>query len=140
MKSDGHGRDLFQRELRHAKLTHRIIGAYYRVHRDLGSGFAESVYCNALAMELTEAGLSFQREAALEVRFRGHIVGSFRADFLVESTVLLEVKAATSITQQHCAQVINYLRCTNVELALLLCFSDRPRLRRFLLDNNRKTR
>jgi GxxExxY protein len=141
MKNDGHRRDLpFQGELRHARLTHAIIGAFYRVHRDLGAGFAESVYGNALAIELTEAGLSFEREAPLEVHFRGHTVGQFRADFLVESVVLLEIKAATSISDQHCAQVINYLRCTDVELALLLCFADRPRLRRFLLDNHRKTR
>ena len=127
-------------ELIHAKLVYRIVGVFYSAHRDMGEGFLESVYNNALAIGLQDAGLSFEREVSLEVKFRGQVVGQFRADFLVESAVLLEVKAAPSIQDRHCAQVINYLRCTNVELGLLLCFGERAQFRRFVFENARKQR
>src|SRR5215212_6770747 len=98
--------------LKHARVTDIIIGVFYQVYGELGSGYLESVYGNALAIGPIAAGLSLQREIPLTVYFQRQVVGIFRADFLVESVVLVEVKAVLTITNAHHAQLLNYLKCT----------------------------
>ena len=123
---------------RHAELTRRIIGVFFQVYRELGYGFLESVYRSAMTVALTEAGLAVEREVELQARFRGRSVGTFRADLLVQGAVLVELKAARAIDSSHLAQLLNYLRCTVIETGLLLNFGPTPKIRRLILDNNRK--
>jgi GxxExxY protein len=133
MNTDGNG-------LKHHGTTRRIIGVFFEVYNELGIGFLESVYVEALGLALREAGLSVQREMPLSVAFRGTIVGRFRADMIVNGRVLVEVKAFPKVLPAHEAQILNYLRATVLEVGLLLNFGSRPQFRRFLFDNILKRR
>ena len=124
--------------LKHEELTERIIGVFYDVYNELGYGFLESVYRDAMVIALQEAGLKNQREVPVKVAFRGHSVGEFRADLLVEGVVLLELKTARALDKSHEAQLLHYLRSTQIEVGLLLNFGQRPQFRRLLFDNERK--
>lgn len=101
------------------KLTETVIGAAMTVHRELGPGFLESVYGNALAIELEGAEISFKREVKLDVSYRGKVVGEFRADFLVESDLIVEIKAIETLLKTHEVQTVNYLAATGFDIALL---------------------
>jgi GxxExxY protein len=128
------------RGLKHQELTGQIIRVFLDVYNDLGAGFLESVYVEALALALKQAGLSVAREMPLAVRFRGNVIGHFRADLVVGGRVLVETKACPSLHQVHSAQVLNYLRATVLEVGLLLNFGPRPSIKRLVFDNSRKTR
>jgi len=132
MNTDEHG-------LKHSALTEPIIGVFFDVYNELGSGFLESVYTEALALALHQAGLSVQREIPLAVCFRGRIVGRFRADLVVGGAVLVEAKACPRLHSRHEAQLLNYLRATVMEVGLLLNFGPRPQFKRLLYDNPRKS-
>jgi GxxExxY protein len=123
---------------KHSELTDTVIGVFYEVYNELGFGFLESVYRNSLRHALLDKGLSVEQEVAVSVFFRGHNVGDFRADLVVNGTILLELKTAEQIVAAHESQVLNYLRSTALELGLILNFGPRPQLRRLLLDNSRK--
>jgi GxxExxY protein len=125
-------------ELKHADVTGKIIGIFYDVYNELGYGFLECVYEESLAIALYEAGLMAHRQIPLPVWFRGHKVGEFRADMLVENCVLLELKSARSLDPAHEAQLLHYLKSTEIEIGLLLNFGARPQFRRLLFDNERK--
>lgn len=103
-------------------LTHHILGASFEVIKELGAGFLESVYEKALLIALTQRGLHVIQQAPLKVTFRGIIVGDFYADLLVENRIIVERKAVTALTPQHQAQVINYLKATGLQTALLINF------------------
>jgi len=120
--------------LKHRELTEKIIGSFYDVYNELGHGFLESVYQQALTVALNAAGMKVEREVPISVRFRGHTVGDFRADLLVEGCVLLELKAARSIDQAHEKQLLNYLRATDVEVGLLLNFGVKPQFRGWFME------
>jgi GxxExxY protein len=124
--------------LKHGALTYEILGCFYRVYRQLGAGFLESVYLRSLMIELQEAGLSAVAEVPVPVWFKGHDVGQFRADIVVENLVLLELKAAEQLCKAHEAQLVNYLRATKLEIGLLLNFGPKPQFRRFVFENERK--
>ncbi len=124
----------------HAELTRQIIGVFYEVYGELGYGFLESVYRSAMVIALTEAGLVGESEIELHARFRGRSIGRFRADLLVEGAVLVELKAARRIDSAHVAQMLNYLRCTVVELGLILNFGPTAQVRRLIFANGRKQR
>src|SRR6185312_9130183 len=123
---------------KHSELTDTVIGVFYEVYNELGFGFLESVYRNSLRLALMEKGLSVEEEVAVSVFFRGHNVGDFRADLVVNGTILLELKTAEQIVAAHESQVLNYLRSTALELGLILNFGPKPHVRRLLLDNSRK--
>lgn len=131
--------DTNRHELRHEDLTRRVIGVFYDVYNELGHGFLESVYENALAIALRAAGLRAEQQHALGVWFRGQQVGDFRADLVVNDAVLLELKAARAIEPVHEAQLLNYLRATPIEVGLLLNFGPKPEVKRLLFDNEHKT-
>lgn len=118
---------LFEREL-----THRVIGTFYDVYNALGYGFLESVYRCAFAIELTRRGIHVASEVPVDVVYEGEVVGSFRADLLVESRVVLELKACQKLTAADEMQVLNYLRATDLELGLLFHFGPKPAFRRFI--------
>lgn len=124
--------------LKHSELTEKIIGIFYDVYNELGHGFLESTYSEAMLMALLEAGLSAEREISVPVWFRGRRVGQYYADLIVENMVLLELKTARSIESAHEAQLLHYLRATEVEVGLLFNFGPRPQFRRLLFDNPRK--
>jgi GxxExxY protein len=124
--------------LRHGELTEKIIGIFYEVYNELGYGFLESVYEESLVIALREAGLGVERQVAIPVWFRGHEVGRFRGDFLVEATILLELKSTRVLEPSNEAQLLHYLKSTAVEIGLLLNFGTRPQFRRVLFDNERK--
>jgi len=124
--------------LKHAELTDKIVGVYYDVYNELGYSFLESVYEESMAMALREAGLEAEPQVAVPVLFRGHQVGDFRADLLIEHKILLELKAARTLDRSHEAQLLHYLRATEIEIGLLLNFGDKPQFRRLFFDNERK--
>jgi GxxExxY protein len=116
-------------------LTERIIGVFFGVANELGSGFLESVYRRAMCIALREAGLQVEEEAPLEVWFHGQSVGMFRADIIVEGFVLLELKTAEEITRQFEAQVLHYLRASTVGVGMVLAFGTKARFRRLTMKN-----
>jgi GxxExxY protein len=109
-------------KLLHCDLTERILGVYYDVYNEIGHGFLESVYNNCMFIALTKTGLSVRREVPVPVYFRGQDVGQFKADLVVEGCVLVELKAVQNLDRSHEAQVMNYLRATELEVGLLLNF------------------
>ena len=127
-----------QLQLKHFALTDKIIGVFYGVYNELGYGFLESVYENALVIDLQRIGLNVERQVQLPVWFRGEKVGDFKADILVEKTILLELKCARVFEPAHEAQLLHYLKATEIEIGLLLNFGPFPQFRRLLFDNERK--
>ena len=126
-------------DLKYFALTQTIIGVYFEVYNELGTGFLESVYQKSLALALESAGLKVYSRIDIPVWFRGHQVGQFEGDLLVEKCVLLELKAARALGSDHQAQLLNYLRATEIEVGLLLNFGPKPEFKRVAYDNSRKS-
>ena len=122
--------------LKHRQLTEKIIGIFYDVYNELGHGYLESIYEQAL--ELEDAGLRVERQVCLQVHFRGRLVGEFRADLIVEGCVLIELKASRRSDESFEKQTLNYLRGTKLEVGLLFNFGARPEFRRLVFENERK--
>jgi GxxExxY protein len=120
--------------LKHSELTENIRGVFYDVYNELGHGFLESAYAEAMVVALGSAGLTISREVPVPVWFRGRNVGQY----MVDSAVLLELKAARTIESAHEAQLLHCLRATEIEAGRLLNFGLRPQFRRLLFDNERK--
>lgn len=127
-------------EYKHADVTGQILKAFYTVYNELGYGFLEKVYENAMAIELRKLGLSVVQQAPITVFYDGHIVGEYSADLLVEDKVIVELKAARAIADDHEAQLLNYLKATEYEVGLLLNFGPKPEQRRKIYDNELKKR
>ena len=114
--------------LEHLKpLSEKIIGGAFNVSNSLGPGFLEKVYENALAHELRKAGLDVRQQFPVDVVYDGVVVGEFVADLLVESQIVVELKAAKNLDDAHLAQCLNYLKATRLPLCLLLNFG-KPRV------------
>lgn len=124
--------------LKHGEITEKIIGAFYDVYNELGFGFLESVYHKAMLIALGRAGLVAESKVPLPVFFRGHPVGHFEADIIVERVVVLELKAPDDFHPAHEAQLLNYLKASAAEVGLLLNFGPKPRFKRLVFDNERK--
>jgi GxxExxY protein len=120
------------------ELTDKIIKAFFHVYNTLGYGFLEKVYENALAITLKKAGLSVEKQVRVGVHFEGEIVGDYFADLVVEGCVIIELKAADVICADHKAQLLNYLRCTDIEIGLLLNFGPKAEFKREVFSNTRK--
>ncbi len=115
-------------------LTRRIIGAAYEVHNQLGAGFLENVYRNALMVELKLQGIDAQTEVKLPVHYKKVHIGDYFADILVENRVIVELKALSNLNSQHEAQLINYLKATGIKVGLLLNFgTPRVQIKRKIL-------
>ncbi len=104
-------------------LAHKVIGAAIEVHRVLGAGFQESVYEQALCVELELRGIPFEQQHDLAVEYKGHEVGTGRIDILVGGALILELKAVDNLTGIHSAQVISYLKASGCKLGLLLNYN-----------------
>jgi GxxExxY protein len=103
-------------------LAHRVIGAAIEVHRHLGPGYLESVYEEALAVELCLQGIPFERQKPVTVNYKGHSVGQGRLDLLVGDCLIVELKTVDAFVPIHRAQVISYLKTTGLCLGLLINF------------------
>ncbi|HUQ80787.1 MAG TPA: GxxExxY protein [Gemmatimonadaceae bacterium] len=114
----------------HSRLTNAIIGGAFNVHGIFGGGFLESVYANALTVELRSRGLHVERHVVFELFYRGTRVGRYVADLVVEGTVVVETKAARAIEAPHRAQLLNYLRASGLEVGLVLNFATSVQFKR----------
>jgi len=103
-------------------LIKTIIGLAMKVHRELGMGFLEAIYANALAFELAEASIAFEREKRIPVYYRGHIMGDFIADLVVNEILVVELKSVEGLLTAHSVQLVNYLSATRLDVGLLLNF------------------
>lgn len=106
-------------------LTGKIIKCALEVHKLLGNGFQEIIYQRALAIELADQGLSYEREFEMPVFYKGEQIGTRRADFFVEGQVLVEIKALIQLEEVHLAQAINYLEAYAMQVGLLINFGSR---------------
>ena len=125
-------------EGKHSELTGQILGAFFQVHKELGYGFSEKVYENALTIILNEIGLKVDQQVHLHVYYHGRIVGEYIADMIINDIVMLELKAAEKIIDDHAAQLLNYLKATDIEVGLVLNFGSTAEFRRKIYDNERK--
>lgn len=109
--------------MKEQELTGEVIGAAIEVHRVLGAGFLESVYESALAIELRSRGISFEQQKIIPLTYKSYRIGESRLDFLIENSLVVELKAVASLTPLHEAQTISYLKATKKNLALLINFN-----------------
>ena len=121
--------------MKHSELTGKIIECAYRVHNTLGFGFLETVYQNALLIELTKSGLNVEKEKPIKVLYENQIVGDYIADIIVEEAVILELKAVKELHAVHEVQLVNYLKATGIEVGLLINFGESVQIKRKILDN-----
>lgn len=108
-------------------ISEEVIGCAYDVSNALGAGFLEVVYENALSIELDHQGIVHERQKPLEVYYRGHVAGRYLPDLLVEGELIVEIKAVNKLIGEHQAQLLNYLKATDLKLGLLMNFGN-PRV------------
>jgi GxxExxY protein len=125
-------------EGKHSDLTGKILGAFFQLHKEMGYGFSEKVYQAAFAILLEELGLNVEQQKPIKVYFHNKVVGEYVADMVVNSVVLLELKAIERLADVHSAQLLNYLKSTEIEVGLLLNFGPEAEFRRKIYDNARK--
>ncbi len=125
-------------ELLHKNITDKIIRAFYNVYNELGFGFLEKVYERSMVIELRNMGLECESQKKIDVYYKNKNVGDYYADIIVENKVIVELKAAEGIIKEHEAQLLNYLKATNIEVGLLLNFGNKPKFQRLIFENEFK--
>jgi GxxExxY protein len=125
-------------ELLHKEITDKILKAFYTVYNVLGYGFLEKVYENALYIELTKLGFKVIKQQHIKVHYDAQEVGEYFADLLVDDLVIIELKAAEVIIEEHEYQLLNYLKATDKEVGLLLNFGKKPQFKRKVFQNENK--
>lgn len=125
-------------EGKHSDLTGKILGAFFQVHKDMGFGFSEKVYEATLEVALLEIGLIPERQKEIRVYYHSVVVGEYKADMIVNGVVLLELKSVEKLIDAHDAQMLNYLKSTEIEVGLLLNFGRQAEFHRKIYDNSRK--
>ena len=126
-------------KLKYGEITDVILNVFYkRVYGQLGYGFLEKVYENAMGLELQKCSLNVVAQRKIDVYYCGIVVGEYFADLVVDDKVIVELKAVSQISSQHEAQLLNYLRATEYEVGLLLNFGPKPTHRRRVFNNDRK--
>lgn len=126
-------------DLKHKEITEKVIGASFDVHGFLGNGFQEVIYQRALAFEMSQRDLNFQREIEQDIFYKElrDPIGTRRADFVVEQKVLVEIKAIKELEDVHLAQALNYLKAYQLEVGLLINFGSKSlTFKRLVLSNN----
>ena len=113
------------KEIIYKDLSYEIIGVAMEVHRELGSGFLEKVYENALMVLLNERGIKAEQQKEIKVYFRGAIIGNYIADILIEDSIIVELKTVERIVDIHRAQVMNYLKATRLKLSMIINFKNK---------------
>lgn len=127
-----------ERDYLYSSLTDQIIKAFYKVYNTPGYGFLEKVYENALMLELVEMGYSIEQQKKVDVYYKDQIVGYYLSDLIVDSKVILEIKAAESLCLEHECQLINYLKASDKEVGLVLNFGFNPSFKRKIFSNKNK--
>ena len=123
----------------HGEITAVNLNVFYkRVYAQLGYGFLEKVYENAMAYELQQSGINVIKQQKIVVYYQEIVMGEYFADLVINDKVIVELKAASQLLRQHEAQLLNYLRATQYEVGLLLNFGPKPTHRRKVFKNNRK--
>jgi len=125
--------------MKHEDLTDKIIKIFYQVYNELGFGFLERVYQNSFFLALKQAGFEVEAQRKIKVWFRGFEVGDYYADLIVNHLIIIELKANEALTDEHEAQLVHYLRGTDIEIGLLLNFGKKPQIRRKVYDNSLKS-
>ena len=123
---------------KHTALTKQIIGIFYEVYNTLGHGFLEKVYENATALRLRKAGFNVTQQQPIRVFFDGEMIGEYFADLVVNDLIIVELKAAKDLAEEHEAQLLNYLKASEYEVGLLFNFGPRPKFSRKAYDNSNK--
>ena len=124
--------------LLHKDTTDIILKSFYKVYNNLGYGFLEKVYENALLYELRNQGLDCEKQKPIKVYYEQIQVGEYYADIIVNECIILELKAAESIAEEHEFQLLNYLKATEIEIGLLLNFGKNPEFKRKIFTNKKK--
>jgi GxxExxY protein len=119
----------------HEDITKKIINAFYKVNNTLGYGFLEKVYENAMVIELKKLGCKVLQQQNIKFYYETKEVGDYFADLLVDDLVIIELKAAESLCEEHEAQLINYLKATNIEIGLLMNFGKKAEFKRKIFSN-----
>lgn len=125
--------------LKHSEITGKIIKSFYTVYNELGFGFLEKVYENALAIELSSLGLEVELQRPIAVHYKEILAGEYFADLVVNDLVIVELKSAEAISKAHEAQLVNYLKATRFEVGLLLNFGKSAEYKRKIFDNQKST-
>lgn len=120
------------------ELTEEIIGIFYKVYNELGHGFLEKIYENALALEFRKVGLEFAQQVPIRVLYEGEVMGDYFADFVVDGKVVVEVKANCGLGENDEKQLLNYLRATDKDVGLLLNFGEKADVKRKVYEKARK--
>jgi len=126
------------KDSKYKELTEKIIGIFYKVYNNLGYGFWENVYENAMMLDFKKENIPAVSQYAIKVLYEDEIVGEYFADIMVDGKVIVEIKAAKNLALEHEAQLLNYLKATDKEVGLLLNFGPEPEIRRKVFDNFRK--
>ena len=124
--------------MKHKELTEDIIKIFYKAYNTLGYGFLEKIYENAMMIEFRKADIFAESQSPIKVIYEEEIVGEHAADIIVDKKVILELKAAKNLMADHHAQLLNYLKATDIEVGLLLNFGPKPEISRKVFDNFRK--
>jgi GxxExxY protein len=125
-------------DYKYKELTERVLKIFYRVYNKLGYGFLERAYESAMMIELKKEGIPAISQSAIKVFYDGEVVGEYYADILVANKVIVEIKAAKALAEEHEAQLLNYLKATDIEIGLLLNFGTKPEVRRKAFNNSRE--
>ena len=125
-------------DFKYEELTEKIIKIFYRVYNRLGYGFLEKIYENAMMIEFKKEGILAVSQYAIKVFYEGEVIGEYYADILVDNKVIVEIKAAKRLVEENEAQLLNYLKATDIEVGLLLNFGTKPEVKRKAFDNLRK--
>lgn len=130
--------DFQDNNFKYKELTEKIIAVFYKVYNKLGYGFSEKVYEKSLMIEFGKANIPATTQAPIKVLYESEIVGEYYADILVDNKVILEIKAAKCLVEENEAQLLNYLKATDIEVGLLFNFGPKPEINRKAFDNRRK--
>ncbi|WP_310557648.1 GxxExxY protein [Flavobacterium sp.] len=125
-------------EFLHKELSEAILKVFYEVYNELGYGFLENVYQNAMYIELKSQGFKVEAQKQIKVYYKNELVGNFIADLVIDDVIIIELKACDTLVKAHYAQTLNYLKATNIEIGLLLNFGEKPEIKRLIFTNNRK--
>ena len=119
--------------MKHEDLTYKIRGCIYEVYQTLGAGFLEKIYEEALLIELVSQGLKAESQKPIKVPYKGKQIGNYIADIIVEDKILLELKSIKELSKAHEAQILNYLKATDIEIGLLINFQHpKATIKRFI--------
>jgi GxxExxY protein len=124
--------------MKQGELKDAVICCFYTVYNNLGYGFLEKVYENALMHEMEKRGIAAEAQFPVTVRYDGKVVGEYFADIAVRQSLIIEIKATRALLAEHEAQLLNYLKATNIEVGLLLNFGPKPEVKRKVFDNEKK--